>query len=128
MTVTNFYNDNGIYNEIIINGDNATIHANEKKPQTGAVEEAEAETGEEDADNPLKRFIPNKEDFEYVVEYAKVCKTPRDIYNCIVLPMKMKGYGLDVTTNPPFLKALTPLLTNYTSSKNAESISRALRK
>lgn len=76
MTVTNFYNDGGIYNEIIINGDNAVIHANEKKPLTGAVEEAEAE---EEACEPLSRFIPNR---QKVNEYASAlhqCQSAKEV-------------------------------------------------
>lgn len=101
----------------------AAIKANKKEILLNQQEEEK----EESTDNPLKRFIPNKEDLDYVVEYAKVCKTPRDINNCIVNPLKKRGYGLEVTTNAPFLKALIPYLENYKSSKNADSISRALR-
>ena len=65
---------------------------------------------------------------DYVLEWAKLCKSPKDIYNSIVLPLKKKGYGLEITTNPPFLKELIPHLTNFETSMNVESISRALRK
>ncbi len=82
---------------------------------------------EEKKDDPLRMFLKSNEDYEYVLEWAKRCKSPKDIYNSIALPLKNKGYGLEVTTNPPFIKALIPYLTNYTSSKNVESISRALR-
>lgn len=125
MTVTNFYNDGGIYNEIVINGDNATIYANEKKPQTGAVEEQEEDKGNDD---PLRMFLKDKEDYDYVLEWARLCKSPKDINNTIVQPLKKKGYGLEITSNAPFLKALLPYLTNFETSKNADSISRALRR
>lgn len=82
---------------------------------------------EEKNDDPLRMFLKNKEDYDYVLEWARLCKSPKDINNTIVQPLKKKGYGLEITTNPPFLRALIPYLTNYTSSKNADSISRALR-
>lgn len=82
---------------------------------------------EERKEDPLRMFLQNDEDYDYVLEWARLCKSPKDINNSIVQHLKKKGYGLEVTTNPPFIKALIPYLTNYTSSKNVESISRALR-
>lgn len=83
---------------------------------------------EEKKIDPLRMFLQNKEDYDYVLEWARLCKNPKDIYNSIVLPLKKKGYGLEITTNAPFLKTLLPYLSNLETSKNADSISRALRR
>lgn len=80
MTVTNFYNDGGIYNEITINGDNATIHANEKKPQTGAVEEAE----EMDKDTRILKALKTLVDedmVKYAYDYHVIMKVLQEKYS-----------------------------------------------
>lgn len=96
-----------------------------KTNQGGVIPNMEEEEME---DGPLRMFLKDKEDYDYVLEWAKLCKSPKDIYNSIVLPLKKKGYGLDITTTLGFVTALLPYLTNYTASINAESICRALRK
>jgi len=97
------------------------IKANQKEIVFEEKEEVEEAT-------PLRKFLPNREDHDYVLEWAPLCHSPKDIYNNIVMPLKRKGYDIVITTNIPFLTALIPYLSNYTSSKSAESISRALRK
>lgn len=122
---SHFYDGATQYGDITIN--NPVYNKNYSSKETEGMDEEKTQREEVRNDDPLRMFLQNDEDYEYVLEWARLCKSPKDINNSIVQHLKKKGYGLEVTTNPPFIKALIPYLTNYTSSKNVESISRALR-
>lgn len=123
---SHFYDGATQYGDITIN--NPVYNKNYSSKETEGMDLERAEQEEGKNDDPLRMFLKNKEDYDYVLEWAKLCKSPKDINNSIVLPLKKKGYGLEITTNPPFLKELIPHLTNFETSMNVESISRALRK
>ena len=123
---SHFYDGATQYGDVTINNPVYNKNYSSEEKENDGKEEVVEEEGKKD--DPLRMFLQNDEDYNYVLEWARLCKSPKDIYNSIVLPLKKKGYGLEITTNPPFLKELIPHLTNFVTSMNVESISRALRK
>lgn len=120
MTVTNFYNDGGIYNEIIINGDNAVIHANEKKPLTGAVEEAEAE--EVPVAPTLIKYIFDDEKRAKVATALKTCTDAKSLTITLERLNEEKIFKLSQMIDASFRESIMPLLGFKTSDEAIRKI------